>query len=345
MAAGAAFRRGFARGYVVLAWRLVRTSNDAHHGRLMSRPSPRRQPGWYPDPADANVQRWWSGRDWTEHRRGAPVAEATTPPGPAPILTSSVRPAAPKSSRLVLKTVLVGFAVFLLLFLGVASGGIGGLLLMAALIGLVVGMYTLIRGRSQTFWVRGRKGAAIVLGASVVTFLAGTTAYGAAHPVSTSFIANTTSAARSTTAKPAPTTVAPPAATSPAPLATPTPTRTVAPLVAPVAGSALAVLATLPVKGRAPMTGYARTADFGTAWLDVDRNGCDTRNDILRRDLVYTTSSGCRVLAGTLSDPYTRTRINFVRGATTSTAVQIDHVVALGDAWQTGAQQSTFPAV
>ena len=107
----------------------------------------------------------------------------------------------------------------------------------------------------------------------------------------------------------------------------------------PVAGSALAVLATLPVKGRAPMTGYARTADFGAAWLDVDRNGCDTRNDILRRDLADTTGSGCRVLTGVLDDPYTGEPIDFVRGAGTSTAVQIDHVVALGDAWQTGAQR------
>jgi hypothetical protein len=87
------------------------------------------------------------------------------------------------------------------------------------------------------------------------------------------------------------------------------------------------------------MTGYARTADFGTAWLDVDRNGCDTRNDILRRDLTATTGSGCRVLSGTLADPYTGRSIHFVRGQGTSLAVQIDHVVALGDAWQTGAQQ------
>jgi hypothetical protein len=80
-------------------------------------------------------------------------------------------------------------------------------------------------------------------------------------------------------------------------------------------------------------------ADFGTAWLDVDRNGCDTRDDILRRDLADTRGAGCRVLSGVLNDPYTGGAISFVRGAGTSTAVQIDHVVALGDAWQTGAQQ------
>lgn len=39
---------------------------------------------------------------------------------------------------------------------------------------------------------------------------------------------------------------------------------------------AIAVLATLPIKGRAPKTGYERS-EFGTAWVDDDHNGCDTR--------------------------------------------------------------------
>jgi hypothetical protein len=97
------------------------------------------------------------------------------------------------------------------------------------------------------------------------------------------------------------------------------------------------------VKGRAPKSGYDRAAMFGTAWLDVDRNGCDTRNDILARDLSAEVMDGpCRVLAGTLKDPYTATTIEFVRGNTTSLEVQIDHVVALMDAWQSGAQQLTL---
>jgi hypothetical protein len=105
------------------------------------------------------------------------------------------------------------------------------------------------------------------------------------------------------------------------------------------AGSALALLDTLPVKGRAPATGYARVKDFGDAWLDVDGNGCDTRDDVLRRDLRSITSRACKVETGVLTDPYTRKVIHFVRGETTSGAVQIDHVVALSEAWQTGAQQ------
>jgi len=112
-------------------------------------------------------------------------------------------------------------------------------------------------------------------------------------------------------------------------------------------GRALAELAALPVKGRAPMTRYDRAA-FGPAWSDATgapwgHNGCDTRNDILRRDLQAVTlepgTGGCVVLTGTLQDPYGNTTIHFVRGIATSNAVQIDHLVALGDAWQKGAQR------
>lgn len=100
--------------------------------------------------------------------------------------------------------------------------------------------------------------------------------------------------------------------------------------------AARAAVATLPVKGRAPLTGYTREA-FGSAWEDVNDNGCDTRNDILRRDLVDKQVSDCVVLAGVLQDPYSGERVEFTRGPVTSMDVQIDHVVALANAWQTGA--------
>ncbi|WP_449280652.1 HNH endonuclease family protein [Leucobacter sp.] len=103
--------------------------------------------------------------------------------------------------------------------------------------------------------------------------------------------------------------------------------------------TAEALLETLPVKGRAPKTGYDRAEQFGKGWKDPDRNGCDARNDTLQRDLADAVLDGpCKVLAGVLTDPYTGTRIDFVRGQSTSQAVQIDHVVALSDAWQKGAQ-------
>ncbi len=101
------------------------------------------------------------------------------------------------------------------------------------------------------------------------------------------------------------------------------------------------VLAQLAVKGRAPKTGYERSK-FSSGWGEL--NGCSLRELILLRDLQNTTldEDGCRVLNGTLtSDPYSGQTIMFQRGINTSQAVQIDHVVAVSDAWQKGAQQLT----
>ncbi|MCW2693551.1 MAG: hypothetical protein JWM67_2155 [Mycobacterium sp.] len=143
---------------------------------------------------------------------------------------------------------------------------------------------------------------------------------------------------------------APPAAVSTTPSPGPVPAAATVPTATATTGDpgtarqALAQLAALPVKGRAPMTGYSRDA-FGPAWADVDRNGCDTRDDVLARDLTGVTTKpgthGCVVTSGTLADPYSGTVIAFTRGQATSAAVQIDHVVPLGDAWQTGAQAWT----
>ena len=96
----------------------------------------------------------------------------------------------------------------------------------------------------------------------------------------------------------------------------------------------------LETKGRAPKTGYDRDL-FGTPWSDVDRNGCDTRNDILNRDLAAKVFENdrerCTIVEGLLVDPYSGERLDFIRGRVTSLAVQIDHVVSLSNAWQTGA--------
>ncbi|WP_051854729.1 HNH endonuclease family protein [Streptomyces sp. NRRL B-1347] len=104
------------------------------------------------------------------------------------------------------------------------------------------------------------------------------------------------------------------------------------------AGSALAAVDSLTVKGRAPKTGYER-ARFGSAWADTDSNGCGTRDDILKRDLksVKFRDGDCVVASGTLApDPYTGKDVTFTRGRS---RVDIDHVVALSDAWQKGAQR------
>lgn len=103
------------------------------------------------------------------------------------------------------------------------------------------------------------------------------------------------------------------------------------------AEEALMVLSNIPIKGRAPKTGYARN-QFGNGW--ATKEGCDTRNTILARDLKdVKVDENCKVISGVLNDPYTGQVIVFERGSTTSSAVQIDHVVALSNAWQTGAQQ------
>ena len=103
---------------------------------------------------------------------------------------------------------------------------------------------------------------------------------------------------------------------------------------------ATVIIETLAVKGRAAKTGYDRSSF--SHWRDPDRNGCDARNDILRRDLtnlvIKTDSNGCKVLGGVLPDPYSGKNIDFVFGAS---LVDIDHVVALSNAWQTGAFQFT----
>ncbi|WP_203962923.1 HNH endonuclease family protein [Actinocatenispora thailandica] len=102
---------------------------------------------------------------------------------------------------------------------------------------------------------------------------------------------------------------------------------------------ALAQLAKLTVRAPGSMAGYRRDR-YGPAWADVDHNGCDTRDDVLARDLtaVRRDSDGCTVLSGSLHDPYTGRTIAFRRGARTSTAVQIDHLVPLANAWRTGAR-------
>jgi hypothetical protein len=106
--------------------------------------------------------------------------------------------------------------------------------------------------------------------------------------------------------------------------------------------SGLAVIEAQVTKGRAPKTGYTR-AQFGPDLTksDFDRNRCDTRNDILKRDLtkivVKEKTKSCVVMSGVLVDPFSGETLNFVQGVKTSSDIQIDHIVALSNAWQTGA--------
>jgi hypothetical protein len=110
------------------------------------------------------------------------------------------------------------------------------------------------------------------------------------------------------------------------------------------APTAQQALGRLPVKGRAAKTGYSRSR-FGDGWADADNDGCSTRAEILQRDLTRKTfrpSRPCAFVAtGLLTDPYSGRAIAFRRGPRTSGLIQIDHVVALADAWRKGAQALT----
>jgi hypothetical protein len=128
----------------------------------------------------------------------------------------------------------------------------------------------------------------------------------------------------------------------PSPTWNPTPTPSAA--STPSYDRARAQLSALPVKG------WDRTQDFqrwrfGKAWSDdvnveFGHNGCNTRDDILRRDLanLVVRPGTCYAQTGTLHDPYTGATIEFVRGPDTSNSIEIDHVVSLADAWYKGAR-------
>ncbi|MGN7149963.1 GmrSD restriction endonuclease domain-containing protein [Arthrobacter sp. SAFR-179] len=245
------------------------------------------------------------------------------------------------------------------MFFGALSSGIGGALMFLGISTALTGLYVLLTGRRSWAWLPPKRTAgAVALAASFALLIGGA--------VTLPHVANADlkAASSESTAKVAPAKASPTATVKASPSSTSTATAdsdgepldpenpyvlaagvtATAPNTQPAyATKAIELLASLPIKGRAPKTGYDR-AQFGQAWADVDRNGCDTRNDILKRDLTgitYTNSVPCKVQTGTLADPYTGKTISFVRGSGTSTAVQIDHVVALSDAWQKGAQQLT----
>lgn len=96
------------------------------------------------------------------------------------------------------------------------------------------------------------------------------------------------------------------------------------------------ILDRLEVKGRAPKTGYART-EFYSSWPTVD--GCSLRQRIIKREFGDTAIlDGCTVIAGEFDEPYTGQHLKFTAKDEISKGIQIDHIVALSDAWQKGAQ-------
>ena len=247
--------------------------------------------------------------------------------------------------------------VVLALVVGAAAGGTSGALITVAFVLLAGAAWHLVTGR-RFLGAPGRKLGVGLLVASLLGFgvgaavasPAGETAAPAAGPTTTT-PRPTSPAPSSATPTPAPTPTADDLADPDDPalnageaadLAAPAPAGSsdTGTVLAAAGRTALVALAQLAVNDGPSMAGYVRDA-FGYRAYDTDRNGCDTRNDILRRDLTGVTledgTNGCVVLSGTLADPYSGTTIPFVRGTSTSNDVQIDHVVALGDAWASGA--------
>lgn len=101
---------------------------------------------------------------------------------------------------------------------------------------------------------------------------------------------------------------------------------------------AINLLETLEVKGRAPKTGYEREQFYKT-WPAVD--GCNLRQRIIKRELGQSATladDNCTVLSGEYDEPYTGSHLIFYQKSDLTKGIQIDHVVALSDAWQKGAQ-------
>ena len=278
-------------------------------------PPPLPPAGWYPNAA--GTRQWWDGTAWGQVAPPPPlvaVAPTTNPLGVAAVTIGII-------AALIC---LIPYGVF-----------VGGLLAVGA---AILGVYAATRRgpRKLALVGAGIGGLALLLGISI------TAAVAAPHPEAAPHVATSPSA----TPKPTPSPLASFNVDSPSDPAS-VETATVSPSVA-VADStatnktAIVLLAQLPIRPL-QVGGYQRSADFGDAWIDVDHNGCDTRNDILSRDLTGTTKSGpCKVMTGSLISPYTGATIQFQRGENTSPLVQIDHLVSLENAWETGAQALTY---
>ena len=110
----------------------------------------------------------------------------------------------------------------------------------------------------------------------------------------------------------------------------------------PNAPLATKVLEKIEIKGRAPKTGYERS-QFYSSWPTID--GCSLRQRIIKREMgdsaVIDEKNNCDVIAGEFDEPYTGKHMTFSQKSDFSSNIQIDHVVALSDAWQKGAQNKT----
>lgn len=300
----------------------------------MTSDQPGASSGWYPpDPSNPREIRYWDGTAWTEHRYTYGATTSTTDSGDqssAPVIATSGAP------------------------VGVQQGWWTSwpAIIVGLLLGVIPGIVLLWMRRGPQTWA---KVAASVVAVPLFFILLGSAAVATAPDTDTATPAAETSASASATPSPTPTPTTSPSATpspSPEPVVTPSPEPSLGSQAesdwhaqqALASGddyvTAEAAALELTVKGRAPKTGYSRE-QFGAGWVDVDQNGCDTRNDMLQVRLSNLEMSGpCKVISGDLADPFTAAWIHFEYGGTSE--VDVDHLVALSDAWQKGAATWEF---
>ncbi len=82
---------------------------------------------------------------------------------------------------------------------------------------------------------------------------------------------------------------------------------------------------------------YSRDS-LPTDWKDLDGNGCNTREDILKK---YTSEytgrfDGCKIKSGKFYDYYNGKFLRYDKSVDTGGGIQIDHIVAIGNAWISG---------
>jgi hypothetical protein len=284
---------------------------------------------------------------------GAFSRESAASQGQRPVHISPPLPRPVRRARHALAWSVTAVVALLVLLVGVANG-VWALVGAAGLAILIVGIVILIRGRFPWARLAGRRMGAGLAAAGLLLAIPGLGNSPAPAPSPLAVTAPTTAAANPSAAELATaaaesslTTAEFSHITSVANVSASTlldDTATQSAISGATPSTALAALAAIKVAPAAPMAGYSRS-QFGNGWVDIDHNGCDTRNDILARDLAGIVTKpetrNCVVLSGSLIDPYSGAAISFQRGQTTSEAVQIDHVVSLADAWRTGAQDWT----
>lgn len=285
------------------------------------------QPGWLPQPEWPPPPPGW--QFWSDVPSGPQDrVELASRPFPQQLYnrptTIDTGPTAEAGPGVVMKW--AGWAALsLVALLGLVSGGIPGLLMLTGMAMLIVVLVAFVRGRVS--W------AGLTTTTSKFTALVASLTAIAAATAMSSGTSSTASDAPSTTGITSPSSPMQTSAT-----ASRDPIQVI--LDSAPKGSTLAMLATLTVADATSGQAYDR-ASFGQAWSDTDRNGCDQRNDTLRRDFLEATlkagTHGCVVWTGKLVDPYTGKTVNFTRAVGAKPTVAIDHVVALADAWNMGA--------